>query len=275
MGGLYYPVIAEAFIWPGESTHGRMAATTPVKAAKNSMEIVEAVRELGGAGVSEVAQHVSMPTSTVHDHLRTLTEEEYLVKKDSKYYIGSRFLQLGDHARSRRKVFTIAQPEVDKLAEKTGEHANLMIKEHDVGVFLYTAQGSEAVHLDTHSGMRVPLQTTALGKAIMAYLPRDEVEEIIDRRGLPEVTANTITNREQLFQQLDEIRERGFATDDEERVEGMRCVAVPITDEAERAIAAVSISGLKRRMEGDKFTQEIPNRVLRSANVIEVNLTYS
>jgi len=252
-----------------------MSSTIPVKAAKNSMKIVEALRELNGAGVSEVAQHVSMPTSTVYDHLQTLTQEEYLIKENNQYYIGARFLQLGDYARSRRKLFTIAQPEIDKLAQKTGGHANLMIEEHNIGVFIYTAQGPEAVRLDTHAGMRVPLHTTALGKAIMAYLPRDEVEEIIDCRGLTKVTENTITGRERLFEEFQAIRERGFATDDEERVEGMRCIAVPITNEAGRAIAAVSISGLKRRMKGDKFTEEIPEQVLQSANAIEVNLTYS
>jgi len=239
------------------------------------MKIVEALRELDGAGVSEVSKHVSMPTSTVHDHLQTLTQEEYLVKKNNQYYVGTRFLQLGDYARSRRKLFTIAQSEVNKLAKKTGEHANLMIEEHNIGVFLYTAKGQEAVHLDTHAGMRVPLHTTALGKAIMAYLPQNEVEKIIDHRGLPKVTERTITSREGLFAELETIRERGFATDDEERVEGMRCVAVPITNEEEQAIAAVSISGLKRRMKGEKFTDEVPEQVLQSANAIEVNLAYS
>jgi DNA-binding IclR family transcriptional regulator len=252
-----------------------MSSTTPVKAAKNSMKIVEALRELDGAGVSEVSQHVSMPTSTVHDHLQTLTQEEYLIKENNQYYIGTRFLQLGDYSRSRRKLFTIARPEVDKLAQKAGGHANLMIEEHNIGVFLYTAKGQDAVRLDTHAGMRVPLHTTALGKAIMAYLSRNEVEKIIDRRGLPKVTEKTITTREGLFDELETIREQGFATDDEERVEGMRCVAVPITNEEERAIAAVSISGLKRRMKGEKFTDEVPEQVLQSANAIEVNLTYS
>lgn len=252
-----------------------MSETAPVKAAKISMEVVETLRELDGAGVSEVADHLDRPTSTVHDHLRTLEREEYLVKRGTEYHVGTRFLQLGDSARSRRKVFSIARPEVDKLAETTGEHANLMIEEHDLGVFLYKARGADAVNLDTHAGMRVPLQTTALGKAIMAHRSREAVEGILDSRGLPEVTENTITDRETLFAELDAVREQGYATDDEERVEGMRCVAAPITDETGRAIAAVSISGLKSRMQGERFTEEIPDRVLRSANVIEVNLTYS
>jgi len=252
-----------------------MAKTARVKAAKVSFEVVEALRELDGAGVSEVARHLDKPTSTVHDHLRTLEEEEYLVKEGNTFHVSTRFLQLGEHARNRKGAFEIAHPEVEDLAEQTGEHANLMIEEHGLGVFLYKAVGSDAVQLDTHAGMRVPLQTTALGKSIMAHRPAEEVDAILDRHGLPQVTESTITDRDELFEQLEEIRERGYAYDDAERVKGMRCVAAPITDEDGRAIAAVSISGPKSRMRGDRFIEEVPELVLRTANVVEVNLTYS
>lgn len=252
-----------------------MAQTVPVKAARVSLEVVELLRDLNGAGVSEVARQLDMPTSTVHDHLRTLEQGEYLVKEGGKYYVSTRFLQLGDYARSRQKVFNVARPEVDELAEKTGEHANLMIEEHGLGVFLYRSRGDDAVRLDTHAGMRVPLQTTALGKAILANRPRDEVEAVLDRHGLPEVTDHTITDKAELFEALDRVRELGYASDDEERVKGMRCVAAPITDQNGYAIAAVSVSGPKSRMRGDRFNDEVPDQILRSANVVEVNLTYS
>lgn len=252
-----------------------MSTKVPVKAAKVSLEIVEILRERNGAGVSEIARAVDKPTSTVHDHLQTLEQEEYLVKEGTQYHVSTRFLQLGNQARSRKKVYEIARPEVHELAEKTGEHANLMIEEHGLGVFLYKARGSDAVQLDTHGGMRVPLQTTALGKTIMAHRPRSEVESYLDRHGMPEVTEQTITDKEELFETLEEVRERGYAYDDEERVKGMRCLAAPITNQDDRAIAAVSVSGPKSRMQGDRFSEKIPEQILRSANVIEVNLTYS
>lgn len=252
-----------------------MPEKVPVNAAKISLEIVEKLRELNGAGVSELARELDKPTSTIHDHLRTLEQQEYLIRENDTYRVSTKFLQLGEQARSRKKVFEIARPEVDELAEKTSEHANLMIEEHGLGVFLYRARGPDAVQLDTHAGMRVLLQTTALGKTIMANRPREDIEEILDRRGLPRVTERTITDREELFEELDEVQDRGYAYDDEERVKGMRCVAAPITNEDGHAIAAISVSGPKSRMRDDKFTDEIPELILRSANVIEVNLTYS
>jgi len=252
-----------------------MTEQVPVKAAKTSFEIINKIRELEGAGVSELASELDKPTSTIHDHLRTLEHEEYLVKSEGDYYVGTRFLGIGEQARSRQKVYTIARQEVDELANETGEHTNLMIEEHGRGVFLYKSRGPDAVQLDTHAGMRVPLQTTAMGKSILAFRSREEVDAIIDRHGLPQITEKTITDREELYDELDEIEERGYAYDDEERVKGMRCVAAPITDDEGRAIAAMSVSGPKSRLRGKQFREEVPDLILSSANVIEVNLTYS
>lgn len=247
----------------------------PVNAAKTSFEIIEALRELDGAGVTELADYLEMPTSSVHDYLRTLETNEYLKNENGTYHLAARFLELGEHFRSRKKIYEIARPEIDDLATRTGEHANLMIEEHGLGVFLYKAQGDNAVQLDTHPGMRVHLHTTALGKAILAHTPREEVEEIIERQGLPAVSPQTISDREALFEELADIRERGYATDDEERVKGMRCVAAPIFDNEGRTIAAASISAPKSRMQSDSFESVFPDEVMKSANVIQVNVTYA
>lgn len=252
-----------------------MTDSVPVKAAKTSFEIIQTLRELEGAGVSELASELDKPTSTIHDHLRTLESEEYLVKSDGKYYVGTRFLGIGEQARERQKVYRIARQEVNELADQTGGHTNLMIEEHGRGIFLHKSRGPDAVQLDTHAGMRVPLQTTAMGKAILAFRPREEVKSIINRHGLPQITEKTITDREELFDELDAIADRGHAYDDEERVKGMRCVAAPITNKDGRAIAAISVSSPKSRLRGKEFREEVPDLLLNKANIIEVNLTYS
>jgi len=248
----------------------------PVKSAKTTLRIIESLRELDGAGVTEIANRLERPTSTIHDHLLTLENEEYLISDDDgTYRVGARFLELGEQVRKRMKIYTIARPEIESLAEETGEHSNLMIEEHGRGVFLFRARGSDAVQLDTHAGKRVHLHTTALGKAIMAYRPQKEVESILQNHGIPKITEETITSKNKLYEELSEIRDSGVAFDNEERVNGMRCVAVPITDANDRAIAAMSVSGPKSRMIGEKFREKIPNRVLKSANVIEVNMAYT
>lgn len=244
-----------------------------VQSAKTTFEIVEALRKLDGAGVTELADHLSMPTSSVHDYLKTLESQEYLVREEGAYKVGGRFLSLGEHYRSRQKIWQIAKPEIDALAVETGQHANLMVEEHGRGVFIYCAQGEEAVELDTHDGMRVHLQTTALGKAILAHRSEAEIQSIIDRHGLPAITEKTIVDRDDLMSDLEEINTRGFATDDEERVKGVRCVAAPILKDG-RSIAAVSVSAPKSRLQGEKFAQTVPDHVMDAANIIEINLTY-
>ncbi|MCU4742555.1 IclR family transcriptional regulator [Natronoglomus mannanivorans] len=249
--------------------------TYPVKAAATTFRIIETLHELDGAGVAELADYLDMPKSTVHDHLRTLTEIEYLVQRDGEYHVGVRFLELGGYVRNELKLHRVAAPEIKKLAEDTGEHANLVVEEHGMGIFLNKVKGKDAVQLDTHVGMRVHLHTTATGKAILAFLPEDRLDEIIEQHGLPAVTKNTITDRETLKEELAEIRERGYAIDDEERVEGMRCVAAPLRDSSGYPIGGLSVSGPMSRFNDDVFVEEIPNKVLSTANVIEVNMTYA
>lgn len=247
----------------------------PVKALATGFQIIETIRALDGAGVSELANELSMPKSTVHDYLRTLTDTEYLVKIDKEYHVGARFLGLGGYARSRMQVYHIAQPEINKLAEETGEHANLMIEEHGKGIFLYRSMGKDAVNLETRSGIRVPLQTTALGKAILAHLPETRVDEIIDENGIPEMTENTVSDRSELKRELEKDRNRGYSVNDEELYQGIRAVGVPILDEDDCVVGALSVSGPVSRLQGDRFETKLPHMVTNAANVIEVNLAHS
>jgi len=252
-----------------------MTESVPVQSAKITLEIAQEVCELGGAGVSELSERLDKPTSTVYDHLRTLEQQGYLVKEGDEYMISTRFLELGDKARLQQKVYRTARPEVDDLADQTGQHANLMIEEHGYGVFLYRSRGADAVSLDTHAGKHVHLQTTALGKAILANRPREEVDSILDRHGLPQITEQTITDQSNLYEELEEVRSRGYAYDDEERIKGIRCVSAPILNRNGRSIAAISVSGPKRRISQDRFTKDLPEMVQGAANVIEVNITHS
>lgn len=247
----------------------------PVQATRGSFDVVQALRELDGAGAAEVAETLDLPRSTAHDHLRTLEELELVVNDDGTYRIGTRFLEFGGYARQRMKIFDVAKPELQELAEGTGEHSNLMIEEHGRGVFLYTAQGENAVELDTYHGYRVHLQTTALGKAIMAHMDEERVREILAHHGMPEITDRTVNDEATLFEQFEEIRERGYAFDFEERVRGMRCIAAPVLDENDEVMGAISVSGPESRLQGVRFHEELPQQVLRTANVIEVNMSYA
>lgn len=248
--------------------------TSSIKATRTSFRIVRAIMDLDGATVSKLAAHLDMPVSTVHDHLRTLREEGYLTVDGKEYTVAAAFLELGGYARSRMDIYEVGVPELDKLADETGEHANLMIEEHGRGIFLYVSKGKDALDLDTFTGMRVDLHTTALGKAILAYSSEDRVEEILDQHELSGYTPRTIDSREALYDQLETVRQRGFAIDDEERLVGVRCAAVPIRHPDGSVLGAVSVSGPTGRMSDETLKEELPEKLSNTANVIEVNLTY-
>ncbi|MCU4925709.1 IclR family transcriptional regulator C-terminal domain-containing protein [Halobacteria archaeon AArc-dxtr1] len=101
------------------------------------------------------------------------------------------------------------------------------------------------------------------------------VEAILEHHGTPEVTESTVTSREQLYDELETIWQRGYAKDNGERVEGMRCIGAPILDSSGDILGALSVSGPMSRLEGESFEREIPKAVLSAANVIEVNMAHA
>lgn len=259
------------------TTNDRTADTEgKVKSLETAFRIIDTIEKLDGAGVTEVSDHMSVAKSTVHDHLKTLESNDFLRKEgDGTYRVGLRFLDHGGLARSRLELFQTSKTEVENLADKTGELANLIVEENGLGVYIDYATGNEAVNLDTYLGKRERLHSTAFGKAILAHLPSSRVDRIIDRRGLPAETERTITSCERLEDRLEAVRENGFAVDDEERLEGLCCVAAPIRNSADDVVGAISISGPAGRLKGGRLTDELADEVMRTANIIEINMTYS
>jgi DNA-binding IclR family transcriptional regulator len=239
------------------------------------MRIINGLKELGGAKVTELANHLDLTKPTIHHHLSTLVQEEYVVKEANEYYLGLRFLELGELARDRFKIHEVGKPEVEKLADQTGELANLAVLEYGQVVYLYRARGSEAVNLDTYSGKRVQIHSTALGKAMLAHRPPERIEELLTETDLQAETEETITDSDELRSELSTIRERGVAFDREEAFSGLRCVAAPILDADGHAMGAISVSGPTSRLRGAQFADEFPELVAQAGNVIELNITYS
>jgi DNA-binding IclR family transcriptional regulator len=250
-------------------------AKNPIRSIEKTLAILEALRDLEGAGVTELATTLGFTKATVHHHLSTLEEHEYVVRRDGTYHLGIVFFELGEFVRRQRRICAVARPEIDALAEETGEIANLMIEEHGRGVYLYIARGPRAVNLDTRVGTRQYLHTSALGKSILAHCPPERVEAIVDRHGLSQSTANTVTDRDDLRRELDEIANRGVAFDGEERAQAIKCVAAPVVDNAGELLGAVSVSAPSNRMRGVRFREEVPELVRDAATIIGINMSYS
>jgi DNA-binding IclR family transcriptional regulator len=247
---------------------------TRIKTVQTAFKILETLRSLDGATMTEIANHVDLPKSSAHNHLKTLEYEGYVMKNGQTYELGLRLLDLGAFARQKQTLFHVARPELETVAKETGELVNLLVEENGRGIFILREQGENAVNIDSFTGQSIHLHTTALGKTVLAHLPPKRRKDIIDYHGLPEKTGNTITDRDRLTEELQGIRTEGVAHDIEERIKGLRCVAVPIF-KADVISGAISVSGPTSRMDKQRIRDEILPKLKHAANIIELNQTYS
>lgn len=247
-----------------------------VRAVDHAFAILRELYDEDGASLAELAARVDLSKSTIHSHLQTLEGLGYVTRRGSEYDLGLRFLTFGGYVRDKDRLYQVAKEGADELAEKTGELAAVSTEAAGENLYLYQAEGPNAMSLDSHVGARLPLHCTATGKAILAELPDERVEAILDKRGLPAATENTITDREALYDELETIEERGIAFDNEERIAGMRGVGSAIVHgECGTVIGAIGITGPTNRIAGDKYETEIPELISSITRMVEINVTYA
>lgn len=244
-------------------------ATNTIQATEISFRIVEEIRRRNVAGVSALADELDLSKSTVHDHLTTLVDLGYVERAGSKYRLGLSFLTLGGNARQHEELYEVASTVVDELAAETEERVKIVVERNGKGIYLYQARGTKAIQTDTHVGATVHLHSTAAGKAMLAHLPPEKVESVIDEYGLPAHTEHTITAPASLRRELETVRSEGIAFDDQERMEGIRCIAAPLTRDGD-LLGSISLSGPKTRIYGDRFRTELPETVSDAARVINI-----
>lgn len=251
-----------------------MNDTLPVKSLETSFEIIEEVVARNGAGISELADAVDRPKSTVYDHVLTLHELTYLVQIGGEYHLSSGFLRLGDVNRQKMPVYQAATDELERLAAETGEYASLAIEEHGKAILIATEKGEEAIPVQIYNGIVMHMHTAAPGKAILPFVGAERISEIVEQHGLIQRTKNTITTCEELAEELEWVRDHRYALDDEERLTGMRSVAAPIIDRNDQVRGSLAIYGPTNGITDELFYEKYPELLQRSSNVVEVLMNY-
>ncbi|RBI59638.1 IclR family transcriptional regulator [halophilic archaeon] len=247
-------------------------ARNPVKALQTTDEVLRALDELDGGRVIDVANQIDRPQSVVHNHLDTLRELKLVVKSDATYDLSLRFLELGEQVRHRTVLYEAAHPAIEKLADETGELITLLVEENGHGVYLDISQGDDEIQYPALPGNRIHLHCSAVGKSILAYLPDDRVDAIVDEHGLPAQTEQTITNPTDLARELETVRERDLAFDMEEFRDGLKSVGAPITRQDGTVLGSVSVAGPAHRMTDERLEEDLPPVIRRAINVVELNL---
>lgn len=244
-----------------------------VQSTIRSLELVDELLERDGARVSELADAVEFSKGSVYNHLQTLKDQGYIVQDGDIYRLSLRFLTVGEQVRTQTTLYQMVKPSVKELAERTGDRASFCVEENGEGVFVFTEKGHRAKKT-SFTGRRTDLHTQAAGKMILSHLPEDRLEEILDERKLTPQTEYTITDREELLSELAVIREQGVAFNDEEAVNGLRAVAVPVWDKADNIAGAISVAGSTSRFDEERFTEYVPSVLKSVADEIRLQHYY-
>lgn len=245
-----------------------------IKSVGNTCEMLRCLQNRGSATVSELSETSGLSPGTVHTHLATLKEYGLVRQEEACYSLGTQLVSLGKCAQNRSKLYQSSKREIDRVAAETGESVHLLVENRGESVFLYDAYGDDAVgtkhHIESQETPSNHMHCYASGKAILAHLPREERNRVLDQIDFSSLTSKTITSRRELEQVLETVKSRGYAINDEEEIRGIRAVGVPILND-QVPIGAVSISGPRSRFQDEKLHDTLSETVTTLSNVIELN----
>ncbi|WP_408960238.1 IclR family transcriptional regulator [Natrinema sp. 74] len=247
-----------------------------IKSDETLLEILETLHSHERATLTTLADEVGVSKSTVHRHLKTLCDQRFVTKEDAEYVLGLEFLRFGGAARERYSFHRQSKAIVQQVADQTGEFVGFLVEDQGIGTFLYCEMGTEGVPSEARVGQNLYLHQSASGKAILAHLPADRREELLDEHNLLARTESTITDREELRSELTEIRDRGYATAHEEYVNGLKAVAAPAFDpDDDTLLGSLVIAGPSHRLRGERFDSELPDLVQGAVKEFELTISYS
>lgn len=243
----------------GTPEHISMGGVQSIERALDLLEYL--ARSSNWVGISELSAATGQPVGTVHRLLQTLMARDYVVRdsRTRRYALGPAFRMLAGAELLTPNWNEIATPFLRELVEISGETANLAVLERDRAVYMALAQPARMVRMFTEIGNRVPLHCTGCGKVLLAYQPENVIAAVIATAGLPAYTEKTITDPAQFRQELATIRQRGYAIDNEEQEEGVRCLAVPVYGTDGKVVAAISISGPSSRVQTARIPALLPD----------------
>jgi IclR family transcriptional regulator, KDG regulon repressor len=201
--------------------------------------------------VNEMVDTLGYHKSSVQRLVTTLQQEGFLERAHptlSRFRLGPMILMLGNVMSQGTDLQRVARPYLERLADQTEETSHLCVVDRSQCYYLDKIDSKQAVSISTYVGQRLHLHCSAVGKALLSGMSVEEVDRIIEERGLPRFTDNTITHREKLLIELERIRKAGLSFDNEEYRAGLRCMAAPVRDSGGGVVAAVSISGPIQRL---------------------------
>ncbi len=248
-----------------------------IQSVTNALDLMEEFRgEDTELGVTELSKRLALHKNNVFRLLATLESRGYMEqnKVTGNYRLGLKVLELGQVFIKHMGLLKMARPVLEEIVESANETAYLGLIRDDRVVYVDVVEATRPVRVVSRVGVGLPVYCSAVGKAQIAFESIDEVERMLGESAIRRFTKNTVANTDALLAQLEQIRGQGYALDDEEYDEGIRCVGVPIRDYTRRVIAGLSVSGPAYRFTDVRLQSELIPLVLEAGRRLSSRLGY-
>lgn len=225
-----------------------------VQSIDRAFDILEVLVENNdGLGVTEISKSLEIHKSTVYRLLATLQYRGYVKQNDEgKYKIGLKLFEIGSSVINNIDLRKEVKPYLKEIMKISKEAVHLGILDENKVVYIDKVESQNTIRMYSKIGRRNHASSTSLGKVILAYSDKEVVEQVIKEEGLKELTENTITEENEFYKHLSQVRQQGYAIDDEEQEYGIRCIGGPIFNHKGNIVGAFSISGPVMRMTHEK-----------------------
>jgi len=219
-----------------------------IQSVDNAFEIVDFIREEEAANLTAIADHVGLSESTAYYYLASLDSNNIVRREGNQYTLGYKLLEYGGIVKARNELYNDSKQHMDRIAMQTDLAVYLGIEDQKQVVHIAAIEIEDTSIIGDHDGKRTDFHSTALGKAILAYLPEEKIEAILSWIDYPAFTDKTITDPEDLRSYLDTVVEQRYAINDEEDYRGWKGIAVPLLSDT-GVEGALSVAGPKSKMD--------------------------
>jgi len=248
-----------------------------VQSIERALSLLEALEDSRGeVGIAELSKRVRLHVSTVHRILATLVARGYARQspETGRYALGAKALHLAESYLGQMDLRRVVRPVLERLSQKTGETANLVILDRREALYLDKVESPQSLRIFSRIGRRAPLHCTAVGKILLAFRPKAQVDALLGRGPFERLARHTTTSATQVRRELEKVRDQGFALDREECEEGACCIAVPIRNAQGDVEAALGISAPTTRLTPRRMEELIPI-MLRTGREVSAQLGFS